>query len=351
MAVGATLLRQAAARAALVVASLSVVLLVAECGLRAVAEDAPTAREPIPPALADLPVLRGFEQLVQPKQRGTYAGALYETNRSGLRGPWRPFQKQRGQYRIVLIGDSLAMGSGVVYEDTYGARLEKMFDGADVEVQVVNVAVAGLSIGAIAHRLEKLGLRYQPDLVVYGYTMNDIDGPAYRRTNEDRYVNPYHHRDSPSRLVRWAGPRLVNLWELIASPKGSYSYELDDNYFHNPAAIEVVHQQLARIQRLSKQRGACSVLLVQPHFVMFHWLHPFERHYEAVGRAAEERGFTVVQALPHFVAAWPNSARDYWIHYNDSHPNPMGHRIFAEALYEGLQDLPAGCGVPLPRAS
>jgi lysophospholipase L1-like esterase len=35
--------------------------------------------------------------------------------------------------------------------------------------------------------------------------------------------------------------------------------------------------------------------------------------------------------------------REYWVRRDDPHPNPAGHRLFHQALAEGLRELPASC--------
>lgn len=76
------------------------------------------------------------------------------------------------------------MGSGVGEEQTYARQLEHLLNDADSRRthEVLNLGLAGLNLRAILQRLEAIGLRYEPDLIVYGWTVNDIEGPAYRRT-------------------------------------------------------------------------------------------------------------------------------------------------------------------------
>jgi hypothetical protein len=214
--------------------SVAVVLVVGEGVARLVShfdESPPPAS--LPPKWQALPTLKGIDALTRPNVRGIFTGTLYETNRAGLRGPWRPRRKPSGVFRVVLIGDSFSMGSGVLYQDSYAALLDRMLEEKrhGQRYQVINVAMAGLATVGVMNRFENVGLRYDPDLVIYGYTINDIEGPDYRHTAEPELRDPHRFRDSRSHLIRAVGPRWFSLIELVAAPPGTYTYELDDNYF------------------------------------------------------------------------------------------------------------------------
>jgi lysophospholipase L1-like esterase len=70
------------------------------------------------------------------------------------------------------------------------------------------------------------------------------------------------------------------------------------------------------------------------------FLYPFRAIHRRVERAARERGLLVIDS---FGAHRGQSARSLWVRPSDSHPNPRGHRILAEALYEGLKQAPRRC--------
>ena len=44
--------------------------------------------------------------------------------------------------------------------------------------------------------------------------------------------------------MRLLGPRFASLRELLLAPRGSYSFELDENYFRNEAAVAHLHASL-----------------------------------------------------------------------------------------------------------
>jgi len=311
----------------------------------------PTAqRRPPAPEWRDLPTLEGLFEMARPGVRGLVGGALYETNSAGFRGPERTLRKPHGVFRIAVIGDSFAMGSGVTQEETYADRLERGLATAHPErrVEVLNLGLAGLAAGAIVDRLVGLGLRYDPDLVVYGYTLNDIEGPAYRRSIESSFVDPTRFIRSPLALWRLLGPRFASARELLLAPRGSYSFEIDDNYFRNPEAWGEVLAALDRLSAISRERGTCTLLLIHTQLYWLSALHPYRRHYQRVSEAARQRGLHAIESFPAFEGEQETSL---WVSALDSHPNARAHQILFEVLEEGLHALPPPCWGPRSRAS
>lgn len=79
--------------------------------------------------------------------------------------------------RIVLLGDSFAIGYGVNYEESVPALLEADLKQAlNRPVEVINMGVSGFGTAEELLMLEKRGLQYNPDLViVYWHTTDPVD--------------------------------------------------------------------------------------------------------------------------------------------------------------------------------
>lgn len=334
--------RRPLATTLLVLLSLASVSVAAELATRLLWKPgAPRALE-TSPEWEEVPKLRTLFDLVRPNARGVFSGALFENNSAGFRGPERSLEKPPGVFRIVIAGDSVTMGAGVGNEDTYPAVLERALAARHPRrrFQVLNIGMGGLNGRQVIARLEALGLAYQPDLVVYGYTLNDIEGRYYRKTRDPRFVNWRSFDDSPFYLVRLLGPRLLSLREFLSPPRGSYIYELFDNYLNNPSAWGDVTLALDSFAALTRERGLCGVVLLHPEIHYLHAFHPFKRLYAQVGEAADARGLYVVPAFHHFKGRRP---ADLWVSAVDSHPNPDGHVLLTQALLEGLESLPGAC--------
>lgn len=120
--------------------------------------------------------------LMKPGSEYEWRDIEVEINSQGLRGPEVAYEKPANTYRILNVGDSVAMGWGVGEEETYGYQLEQYLnETADnsQHFQVINAAVPGWNLANELAFLQAEGLRYEPDLVLLDITIvNDIYGPS-----------------------------------------------------------------------------------------------------------------------------------------------------------------------------
>jgi hypothetical protein len=167
------------------VVSTGLVLLVAE-GLARLAAN-PLER-PEPRDHGSLPAIHGLKALAQSDQDGVHAGVRHRTNSHGLRGPEYSEWPEDGAFRIAVTGDSIAMGWGVEEDAAYASLLEASLNagaplaGQSQSYEVLNFGLAGLNTRTAVSRLEHFSERYHPNLAIYGFTVNDIEGPHYRKS-------------------------------------------------------------------------------------------------------------------------------------------------------------------------
>lgn len=100
-------------------------------------------------------------------------GVLNQINNEGFRDREFPYEKPAGVKRIIFLGDSVVYGYGVTLEDTIAKKLEKKFGEAGQKVEVLNFGVSGYDSAQAVEFLKELGLKFSPDLVIAGYTLND----------------------------------------------------------------------------------------------------------------------------------------------------------------------------------
>ena len=330
-------LRSIAATVCLFLTSVSVCLAVTELITRALARSGVRRATVAPSELEGLPVLRDVLDLAKPNQRGVYMGHFYRTNSAGLRGPEYERATPPGTFRIVVIGDSYTMGAGVAEAETYSALLERDLNVAGPgRYEVLNLGIAGLNVRHSLDRLRGVGLQFAPDLIVYGFTINDLEGlPGYRQTTPLNSAKP-----SPSVAWNLAQEGWRSLRDLVSPARGSYLYELNENFFNNPEVWRSFQANLSELSQIGRSEGDCVVVLIHPLLVQLHHYHPLRRHYEKVEQAATEQGMTAVQSFPLAIGRSPS---DLTLSLVDPHPNPAGHRLLERALLAGLGGLPSSC--------
>src|SRR5262249_38021615 len=145
------------------------------------ADAPPPARPPVPDGLRQLTSI--FE-LVSPNVVGVLDGVVHRTNSGGMRGHEVARVKPFGTYRIAVGGDSWTMGMGVPEEDIYPVLLERALNAhaGDRRYEVLNLGLGGLNAEQVLDRIEGVGLAYDPDLLVYAFNINDLEGPLYRKS-------------------------------------------------------------------------------------------------------------------------------------------------------------------------
>ncbi len=101
---------------------------------------------------------------------------LYQFNSQGIRSPVPAYadRPDSGVLRIALFGDSFTHSDDVVYEDSFGARLEAGLRTAGVRAEVLNFGVGGYGIDQAMLRYLVQGRALKPDLVVLGFQPEDL---------------------------------------------------------------------------------------------------------------------------------------------------------------------------------
>ena len=105
----------------------------------------------------------------------TYQNVKVRTNEYGFRD--RPLgKKEKDELRILLLGDSVTLGSGVRVEDTYARKLEPILRSKfQRPVRTVNTAVGGYNTVQEYATLTSFAEVIDPDMVLLLYVGNDVE--------------------------------------------------------------------------------------------------------------------------------------------------------------------------------
>jgi hypothetical protein len=96
--------------------------------------------------------------------------ATVNSNSQGVRGRREYPLARTDRTRIIAIGDSYTFGEGVNDDQTFAAFLERQLENTDV----LNLGVHGYGTDQQWLRLQIDGLKYRPDIVLFGYYEDDI---------------------------------------------------------------------------------------------------------------------------------------------------------------------------------
>jgi lysophospholipase L1-like esterase len=277
-----------------------------------------------------------------------------DINSHGLRGPETSYEKPPATYRILNLGDSVAMGWGVRVEDTYGQKLESLLNqqrSGDLHYEVINAGVPGWNQENALAYLQAKGLKYEPDLILLDLTLaNDIKGKSALLAD---------NQSSPITWLRsntyfWPFLTVQMRW-LEARAQGRERIDVidppthPDKYFPpdpESGQWKEFWNQVSAIDRLAREKNIPVVLIMFPlEFQVIDEAYP-TLPQELLTAKAGEAGIPALDLLPAFQQACrekPGGAcqledrylfADVWMH-----PSAYGHTLTAAELESVLAGM------------
>lgn len=308
-----------------------------------------------------------------------------DTNAIGMRGGALRTRQEVG-WRLLGLGDSFTFGVGVDEEHTYLRQLEHLLNhegrsSAAGSVEVLNAGVPGYGTVHELRYLERIGLRYEPDLVLLGfYVANDLsdNAPQSLRTvqgflvpqGQVNFVNVkiwlrHHFRtyacvaDTLKHQKR-LGDILAHVGLVkLADPGMNVRYQAVQFYLKAPPAeVLAMWQQaeelLVRMRNLLQQHDSRLVVVIIPDRISV-----YERWLE---RAVRQAGRSIAEfdgAQPHhtlaalcqrhqipFLDLLPvmreTASQESGLYFDyDGHWTPAGHRVAAQTIFRFLKANPS----------
>ena len=264
----------------------------------------------------------------------TYTPGECGANSRGFRDREHIPQKPPGTFRIVLIGDSVAEGRDVDPDSSFGRVLERTLNarGGETRYEVILLARIGYSTSQEIVLLEDEAPRYDPDLILWSYCLNDPADPVFHNANGA--LGAYYNRPT----LQLVGLARAFAFRVKQKLRGRGCPEEFHAFLHCAFRKEVL-EDLHRISRDARGLGVPVVFVVHP---VFEDRPSFDGYalgavHQDLDAAALGAGFTVVDVLDAFR---PYAPADLKVHnpayFDPWHLNPLGHRVTAEAIYERL---------------
>jgi hypothetical protein len=274
-------------------------------------------------------------------------GIPVKRNSKGWRDYEYAYEKEEGVFRIVALGDSVLNAHGVPQEDVYAKVLErKLNERESGHFEVIMLSLGALNTMHEAHLLEVEGVKYDPNMVLVGYIMNDpVGGPV--KTIRDPptgvgYKIKLFFKQSSLLLHSWQLVKRtawqVMGWDLRFDAGGGHE-KLESDYYteiHNDEkSWQNVVEGFTKIGRIASERQIPGVVVIFPLLHRFAE-YPWTELHAKVAEAAKREGLVVFDLVPTFSGIDEKEVRlgpgDY------IHPNSIGHRLVGEAVYDFLQN-------------
>ncbi len=271
-----------------------------------------------------------------------------KTNNYGFRGKDFDEKKPKNSVRVAFLGDSFTFGWGLFDAETYPEKvckkLRELFPNKDIEC--MNLASPGNNIFNCYHIFMDIALRLTPDIVIYGFNINDVEGNIFYYDKKNNKIEP--------------NPRILDLFE--GAPMNidysdrffsfSYLYRFIDLMFflrdlksqtiqsyYNLYSEDNLDDLQLNITSLIELKNECDrrnikfIVLFFPILYKLNDEYPFFKIHSFMHNVFQENKITYIDLFPYF-----RVYKDYelWVHPKDKHPNDKANSIIAELLVEFL---------------
>lgn len=274
---------------------------------------------------------------LRPNFEGPWVGnVVVKVNSIGLRDREYP-AKRKNEIRILSLGDSYAFGYGVELSESYPKVLEKMLSARfpQCDFSVVNGAVSGYSTYQEILVLQKLYGLLHPDFVLATFVgSNDVtENAVIVEQLQQKVQTPVGFLGHHSHLVRlvlrtiypitnrasnWWGPNISHTIELLRELEKQLRTK---NLPYTFLVIPARHQIRPEVNLASEW----VVRLGLYDFII--------RHNTAIIRHFEIDRIPYIDLLP-LLREHDKLER---VSLEDSHTNPVGHRVIAEAVNKWIE--------------
>lgn len=227
-------------------------------------------------------------------------------NSAGFHDREHAIAKPSGISRIVVVGDSVTEGGGIVEGQLFVSNVQALLGS---RYEVINLAMSGLNTPQEIHLLEVEGLKYEPDVVVVNFVLNDCDffsefHAVERFQNQkdskiglfgDLTIDPRFKRFlKSSALIYFVKGRAEHLLGLISGKEEKNYYTA---LWDNPQCRKRILAGFDALQRLQQQHGFEVQVLIWPLLLNYEH-YEFLLIHEWVTQIAEQRRFKVLDLLP-----------------------------------------------------
>jgi lysophospholipase L1-like esterase len=265
--------------------------------------------------------------------RGYFDGAgtlAYRTNSLGWREREFTLKKPAGTFRVLVIGDSFAFGTGVRQNHVLSSRLQQDLTAEHPgPVEVLNLGVPGYNTSHEVALLVRYGIRLDPDLVVIVFVMNDASTPALRRKGG---TPPPLPRRPAWEGHSWLVDHLHVRWQDRAR-RNDWARNLHADFQADDPGWKRARDGFQVASALGRRRGFRVALVIFPLLWDLGSDYPFVEIHETVAAAARRFGIPVLDLHPAF---GERNAESLWVHPSDHHPNEEAHALAARALHDFL---------------
>ncbi|MDO8992209.1 MAG: GDSL-type esterase/lipase family protein [Daejeonella sp.] len=213
----------------------------------------------------------------------------FKTNNKGFRNDKDiNYKKEKGEIRVIALGDSHTQGYDVNQDETFSSFAENMLNKNGLKSIVINAGVSGFSTAEELVFLENEGYKYKPDYVVVALFANDyqdnIRSDLFELRNDSVVVKNHEYIPGVSiqnklykyGIFRWLGEKSYlygyafnTVWDFIKklNQKAASGKETELAIAVNPNtnySEELMKKLIGRFHDYCKAQGIKLIILDIP---------------------------------------------------------------------------------------
>jgi hypothetical protein len=284
----------------------------------------------------------------------------FKISTAGIRDKEYALPKPPGVFRILVIGDSIVYGFGIPQSDPISEQMEELLQQHAAprvsRFEVLNLGVTGYNIDQVVENLRTRGLSFKPDLILYGYCLNDPEAGSFELDSLRAQLSPAQlsYRDRVLRGERWLADRsrLLLLLRYLSSRRsqpaqpldasqdkrwvaladGSYTEYFAQLYTGNASRARLRHG-IEELQSIARGAGVPLVTAVFPVLVDLQQYRLGPLH-AAVAELFRSKQIATYDLLTLYATMFRMHGSVFVL--NALHPNALGHRLAALYLVRAL---------------
>lgn len=288
-----------------------------------------------------------------------------DINSLGLRYP-EIGPKENGEYRVLVLGDSITFGDYVQANETYTGILEEKAQAQGKKIKFINAGIPGASLSEEVYHYLELRDYIKPDMVLLGLYLNDS------QNSKSFYSRRLPGFIENSRFLSWLVKRFAVLtlrftqesslpegvdknWkevfrngrdlrsgDAMNKPDG-FDYEIYNAYMDfglawNKDSWEFIRIMIQALQEETKKENTqFGVFLLPIHIQIMGTVKNFipQGYFKEM---CSKLGVACFDPLPDLRDFWQqNKTLNERMLYDHCHYTPMGNRALADSVYGWLE--------------
>jgi len=266
----------------------------------------------------------------RPHAKARLMGVEIALNSIGLRNAEVPARKSAGTVRILVLGDSIAMGWGVEEKDCFARRLEGRLNRRAAETggpayEVVNAGVGNTNTVQEWAYFKNAGHRLDPDMLLLAFFINDAE--PVPRMSRSFLLNHSHFA-----VLAWSK---LNRVRALLFPGQGYREYYRSLYADSNPGWPRCRKALLELSAFCAQNRKKLLVILLPELHDLREPYPFQDAQRRVEEVLRSSSVEVLDLFPHFKGL---EGRSLWVSSDDAHPNAIAHERIAEAVFRRMSE-------------